>query len=184
MSGDGESGRSSGEVGGGGLEPLLREGAGPESCDSHPGPSASLTSCAPWLLGEEVARPQLTERGFDVGEGSEEGGAGVKFWIPFRNLLLLRHHGNQAAAGGAACGGGSLGAAWMGVSRAGGKDLLLSLPAGPAQGEGEGGSGGWACRSPCLSLSFGVCNMGVTMQYPAQVLWEADIPAGLIRGAP
>ena len=72
----------------------------------------------------------------------------------------------------------------MGVSRAGGKDLSLSLPACPAQGEGEGGSGGWACRSPCLSLSFGVCNMGVTMQYPAQVLWEADIPAGLIRGAP
>ena len=62
----------------------------------------------------------------------------------------------------------------MGVSRAGGKDLLLSLPACPAQGEGEGGSGGLACRSPCLSLSFGVCNMGVTMQYPAQVLWEAD----------
>lgn len=131
MIGDGESGRSSGEVGGGGLEPLLRERAGPESCDSHPGPSASLTSCAPWLLGEEVARPQLTEGGFDVGEGSEEGGAGVKFWILFRNLLLLRHHGNQAAAGGAACGGGSLGAAWMGVSRAGGLGAKTSCSHSP-----------------------------------------------------
>lgn len=66
----------------------------------------------------------------------------------------------------------------------GGEDLLLSLLAHPAQGEGEGSSWGWAWRSPCLSLSFGVCNMGVTMQYPAQVLWEADTPAGLIRGAP
>lgn len=66
----------------------------------------------------------------------------------------------------------------------GGEDLLLSLLAHPAQGEGEGNSGGWAWCSPCLSLSFGVCNMGVTMQYPAQVLWEADTPARLIRGAP
>ena len=61
---------------------------------------------------------------------------------------------------------------------------MLSLLAHPAQGEGEGSSGGWAWRSPCLNLSFGVCNMGVTMQYPAQVLWEADTPARLIRGAP
>ena len=61
---------------------------------------------------------------------------------------------------------------------------MLSLLAHPAQGEGEGSSGGWAWRSPCLSLSLGVCNMGVTMQYPAQVLWEADTPARLIRGAP
>ena len=108
MSGDGESGQSSGEVGGGGLEPLLREGAGPESCDSLPGPSASLTSCAPWLLGEEAARPQLKEGGFDVGEGSEEGGAGVKFWMRFRNLLLLRHHGNQEQLGELPAGVGAL----------------------------------------------------------------------------
>lgn len=74
----------------GGLSGALGPGrAGPESCDSRPGPSASLTSRAPWLLGEEVARPQLTEGGFDVGEGNEEGGAGVKFWKRFRNLLLL-----------------------------------------------------------------------------------------------
>lgn len=109
MSSDGESGQSSGEVGGGCLEPLLWEGAGLESWDSRPGPSTSFTSCAPWLLGEEVARPQLTEGGFDVGEGSEEGGAGVKFWMPFRNLLLLlRHHGNQAQLGDLPAGVGAL----------------------------------------------------------------------------
>ena len=54
MSGDGELGQSSGEVGGGGLEPLLREGAGPESCDSLPGPSASLMQLFPGEVGELV----------------------------------------------------------------------------------------------------------------------------------
>ena len=153
MIGDGESGRSSGEVGGGGLEPLLRERAGPESCDSHPGPSASLTSCAPWLLGEEVARPQLTEGGFDVGEGSEEGGAGVKFWMRFRNLLLLlRHHGNQAQLGDLPAGVGALELLGWGCAGLGGwgQRPLALTPRRPSPGRGRGQL--WGLGMP-LSLS-------------------------------
>lgn len=43
-------------------------------------------------------------------KGVRKEGLGVKFWMRFRNLLLLlRHHGNQAQLRGSACGGGSLG---------------------------------------------------------------------------
>ena len=85
--------------------------AGPESCDLHPGPSASLTSGGPWLLREEVARPLsgqkealMLEKGMrKEGLGFQESAPPLTPWQP-------------GSAGGAACGAGSLGAAWMGVS--------------------------------------------------------------------
>ena len=76
------------------------------------------------------------------------------FWLRPRNLRLL--HGNQAAAGGAAFKGGSLCSCLEEGGLGWGADLLLSLPARPAQGEEEGSSVGWAGRSHSLSLSFGV----------------------------